>query len=145
MGTGPERVAALMGGTPILGRRIRTATELREAVQKGLPVEALSRVAEAVAGYDLGATQLKYQIVPKATLHRRTDRLSLEESERLERLARLMALAEEVWEDVGLAREFMNGVQPQLGNERPVDLARTELGGREVEELLMKIEYALPA
>jgi len=145
MSARPERVASLMGGTPVLGRRIRTATELRDAVQRGLPVAALSRVAEAVAGYDLGATQLKYQIVPKATLHRRTDRLSVEESERLERLARLMTLAEEVWEDLALAREFMNSVQPQLGNERPVDLARTELGGREVEDLLMKIEFALPA
>ncbi|HEY0151127.1 MAG TPA: antitoxin Xre/MbcA/ParS toxin-binding domain-containing protein [Longimicrobium sp.] len=28
--------------------------------------------------------------------------------------------------------------------ERPIDLARTDLGAREVEELLMRIEYALP-
>jgi uncharacterized protein (DUF2384 family) len=32
-----------------------------------------------------------------------------------------------------------------LGGERPLDLARTDLGARQVEELLMKLEYALPA
>jgi putative toxin-antitoxin system antitoxin component (TIGR02293 family) len=82
--------------------------------------------------------------VPKATLHRRRRRLSPEDSERLERLARLAALAEEVWEDPTLASEFLTSPQPQLGGERPVDLSRSDLGARQVEQLLMKLAYALP-
>ena len=78
-------------------------------------------------------------------MRRPSTRLTPEESERLERLARLAALAEHVWEDAALAHEFLVSPQPQLGGERPVDLARSDLGAREVEALLHRIEYALPA
>jgi putative toxin-antitoxin system antitoxin component (TIGR02293 family) len=71
-------------------------------------------------------------------------RLDPEESQRRERLARMMAMAENVWEDADLANEFVMSAQPQLGGERPMDLARSDLGAREVETLLMKIEYSLP-
>ena len=54
------------------------------------------------------------------------------------RLARLTALAEYVWETEAHAHEFMRGEQPQLGA-RPIDLVRTELGRREVEDPLLRI------
>jgi uncharacterized protein (DUF2384 family) len=60
------------------------------------------------------------------------------------RIARMVALAETVWEDAGLAREFLTSEQPQLDGKRPVDLARTAPGSRQVEALLMKIEHSLP-
>jgi putative toxin-antitoxin system antitoxin component (TIGR02293 family) len=63
---------------------------------------------------------------------------------RRERLARIAALAEQVWEDDDLAHRFLTTPQPQLDGERPVDLTRSELGSRQVEMLLMKLEYALP-
>jgi putative toxin-antitoxin system antitoxin component (TIGR02293 family) len=68
-----------------------------------------------------------------------------EEGERAERLARMAALAERVWETPELAHEFLTSPQPQLKGERPIDLARSELGAREVEHLLMRIEHGLPA
>jgi putative toxin-antitoxin system antitoxin component (TIGR02293 family) len=108
-------------------------------------VAALARVAEHVAAYPAAAAELKYGIVPKATLHRRRTRLSPEESERLERLARVTVMAESVWEDRALAHEFLTSPQPQLGGARPVELARSDLGSRQVEQLLNGLEYALPA
>jgi len=66
------------------------------------------------------------------------------ESKRLQRLARITALAEEVWDVPALAHEFLTSPQPQLGGERPVDLARNELGTRQVEGLLFKLEHSLP-
>jgi putative toxin-antitoxin system antitoxin component (TIGR02293 family) len=122
---------------------VHTVRELRHAVDAGLPVPALDAVVRYVTGTRPGGAELKYRIVPKTTLHRRT-RLTAEESQRLERLARVAALAEQVWEDAELAREFLTNPQPQLEGERPVDLAASELGAREVEDLLMQIEYALP-
>jgi putative toxin-antitoxin system antitoxin component (TIGR02293 family) len=112
-------------------------------VEDGLPVRSLEALAGYLGANDIEAADVKNRIVPRTALRRRT-RLSVEEGERTERLARLAALAEQVWEDADLAREFLTGPQPQLGGERPIDLARTEPGAREVEELLMKIEYALP-
>lgn len=139
-----QSVARVMGGTRILGRRIRSLGDLRRAVETGLPVGALDAVIGHVASDRFTAAALKYAIVPKTTLHRR-QRLTAEESQRLERLARMAALAEQVWEDVDRAHEFLVSAQPQLDGERPVDLARTDLGAREVEDLLMKLEYSLPA
>lgn len=143
MSINAARVAEVMGGEGTLGRSISNVGELRAAVESGLPVTALDAVVRHVAHDDRGAAELKYRIVPKTTLRRR-QRLDPEESQRLERLARMTALAEDVWEDADLAHEFLTSVQPQLGGERPVDLARSDLGTREVETLLMKIEYALP-
>jgi len=138
-------VARILGGESILGRRVRTLADLRRLVEAGLPVASLTQVVRRLARSESAAADLKYRLVPKATLHRRRLRLSTEESERLERLARITALAEWVWEDAELANEFLTSAQPQLGGERPVDLARSDLGARQVEELLLKLEYALPA
>jgi len=143
MSINAHNVAEMMGGEEMLGRSVRSVSELREAVESGLPAKALDLVARHVARNDRDAAELKYRIVPKTTLHRR-QRLTADESQRLERLARMAALAEEVWEDDDLAHEFLTSVQPQLNGERPVDLARSDLGTREVEELLYKLEYSLP-
>lgn len=130
----------IMGGERVLGRRVRVMDDLRRAVEAGLPVQTLSEVTR-----HLGGPELRYRIVPKATLHRRKTKLSPAESERVERLARIVALAEHVWEDQALAREFLMSAQPRLSDERPVDLARSELGARQVEDLLWEMEYSLPA
>lgn len=145
MWTDPTSIARILGGSRTLGRRVRTIGELRELVEAGLPLAALDRVVGHVSEPGAAAAELKYRIVPKASLYRRGKYLTPAESERLERLARLAALAEHVWEDQALAREFLMSPQPQLDGERPVDLARSDLGARQVEQLLMKLEYALPA
>jgi putative toxin-antitoxin system antitoxin component (TIGR02293 family) len=137
-------IARILGGQRTLHRRIRTLDHLREAVEAGLPVEALELAVRHVAGTGPEASELKYRIVAKTTLQRRRGRLSADESQRLERLARMTALAEEVWESLPRAHEFLVSAQPQLGGERPVDLARNDLGTRQVEELLFKLEYSLP-
>jgi putative toxin-antitoxin system antitoxin component (TIGR02293 family) len=65
------------------------------------------------------------------------------ESDRLYRLARLAALAEEVFEDLDRAREWLRQHQRGLGDRAPLDLMRTEVGAREVEDLLGRIEYGV--
>lgn len=140
-----ERIAETLGGKRVLGRQVASLPDLMEAVERGVPLAALDRVVAHLAGEGPAATELRNRIVPKTTLTRRKERLSPEESERLERLARLIVLAEDVWEDDDLAREFLTNPQPQLDGERPVDLVRSDLGARRVEDLLWALEYSLPA
>ncbi|MGH3441866.1 MAG: antitoxin Xre/MbcA/ParS toxin-binding domain-containing protein [Nitriliruptorales bacterium] len=137
-------VGEVLGGRKVLEKEIANTADLAEAVEAGLPRASLEIVVERVTGDGREATDLKHRIVPKTTLQRRGARLSPEESERLERLARLMALAEQVWENRDLAREFMTSRQPQLDDERPVDLVRSELAARRAEDLLWTLEYSLP-
>lgn len=137
-------VARVLGGEAVLGRRVETTADLSRAVQEGLPVEALDAVADRVTDRGAEKRKLLDRVVPRATRYRRQHRLKPDESERLERLARVVALAEEVWEDPGNARAFLWDEQPGLGGHRPVDLAEWELGARQVEDLLFELEYSLP-
>jgi putative toxin-antitoxin system antitoxin component (TIGR02293 family) len=138
-----ERVASILGGTETLGTIVRNLHDLRVTVERGLSVKSLDSVARHLALHERDIVEIKHRVVPKTTLARRT-RLTPEESERVERLARIAALAEEVWENEELAHEFLHSEQPQLDGARPIDLARSDLGAREVEDLLMKMEYSLP-
>lgn len=124
----PERSSAALG------------PDLALALERGLPVESLDRVARLIAPDDPG---FKYRVVARATLarRRRGDRLTIEESERVERLARLWARAMEVWQSEKKARRFLGDPHPLLRGRSPLDLARTEVGGRAVENLLGGLEF----
>lgn len=137
-------IAGILGGERTLKRTVTTVDELREVVELGLPVASLRQVVRRLTGGAGEEAELTHRLVPRTTLQRRKQRLSPRESEHVERLARMTAVAEHVWEDADQAHEFLTSPQPQLGGRRPVDLAGSDLGTRQVEELLMKIEHALP-
>jgi putative toxin-antitoxin system antitoxin component (TIGR02293 family) len=86
---------------------------------------------------------LLHGIVPSATFKRRS-RLKLHESEKTERLARVIALAELLWDDAEAAQRFLSTPHPELQNRTPLDIAATELGARQVEDLVMRAIYGLP-
>jgi len=133
-----------MGGTAVLGRRIRSLRELDETVSRGLPKRALLLTAQHVYSSAGDARRAIFRVVPEATFKRRT-RLSAAESERTERLARVVAGAEYVWGDLEDAREWLTKVHPELGKQTPLDAAMSELGARRVEELLDRLYYGIPA
>lgn len=140
-----EAVATILGGAEVLGIEVHDLGDLERVVANGLPVESLRRTTRyAVAGAS-GVRRLADRLVPPATRKRRAgSALTPEESARVERLARLMALAEQVWEDHEKAQSFMARPHALLEDRAPLDLAATELGARRVERLLMKLEYGLP-
>jgi putative toxin-antitoxin system antitoxin component (TIGR02293 family) len=81
----------------------------------------------------------------KATYHRRkaSGKLDPSESDRVVRYARLMGRAVEVLESEDSARAWLNSPQVGLGGAVPLDYAETELGAREVEDLLGRIEHGV--
>lgn len=136
----PESIAEILG----LSHSIRTLHELESAVSAGLPKRALERLSARLYEDHRVASAYKFKIVPQATWKRRLKRLSLDESERTERLARVLAAAEHVWDDREQAREWMNKPHRELNGQTPVDAARTELGARRVENVLDKLFFGLP-
>ncbi|HEY1722095.1 MAG TPA: antitoxin Xre/MbcA/ParS toxin-binding domain-containing protein [Magnetospirillaceae bacterium] len=137
-------VARTLGGKRVIGKTLHSMAELDEAVQRGLPKEALVRVAEAVFTERAAQRSFIYDVVPEATFKRRRDRLSAAESEKTERLARIVAHAFMVWGDEDAARRFLLVEHPLLGGRRAIDVAMTEIGARQVEELIHGLEYGLP-
>ncbi len=140
----PESIADVMGGTAILGRRIRSIADLEMTISHGLPKRALRLTAERISTSAGDARRVMFRIVPEATFKRRT-RLSAAESERTERLARVIAAAEYAWNDRDDAREWLTKPHLELGLRTPFELAMTELGARRVEDLLDRLFYGIPA
>jgi putative toxin-antitoxin system antitoxin component (TIGR02293 family) len=141
----PQLIAAVLGGPRILGRRVRSVLDLAEAVEEGLPKAALRNTAARIVPDAAGRRELIYRIVPEATYKRRRDRLSPAESERTERLARVIATAEYAWDAAEDTYRFLTTPHPQLGGKTPMAAALTELGARQVEQILEKILFGLPA
>jgi putative toxin-antitoxin system antitoxin component (TIGR02293 family) len=81
----------------------------------------------------------------RATLHRRKiqGKIDKEESEKLVRYQRLLKKAEDVFGDAKAAREWLTNKQVGLGNAVPLEFAKMEIGAREVENLLGRIEYGV--
>ena len=81
----------------------------------------------------------------RATLHRRKAQGKIDrgESEKLVRYQRLLEKAGAVFGDAKSAREWLTHNQPGLGNVVPLEFAKTEIGAREVENLLGRIEYGV--
>lgn len=136
-------IAEILGGEAILGP-VRTLGQLNEIVERGLPKQSLRNLARVVFVDKRQQRQLMFRIVPEATFKRRKDRLSPGESEKTERLARVTAYANKVWNDAAAAREFLTTAHPLLARRTPVEAAATDLGARQVESILASIEHGLP-
>ena len=136
-----EKIATVMG----LGPSVRSLSELSRAVSRGVPKSALRRIAERVAESPGEERAVMSRIVPSATFKRRRKLLKPEESAKAERLARVIATADEVWGDPETARRFLRSPHAELGGRNPLEAAYSELGARQVEELLWKLFYGLPA
>lgn len=143
MAAEPAAIAELMGGKEVLGREVRTLADLERLVTEGLPRAALEHVAEHVFPEPARRRALIHSVVPESTFRRRV-RLTPVESERAERLARVMAEVYRLWRDKADTREFVTRPHPLLGGRSPLQAAMTNLGLREVEQLLAKIEFGLP-
>jgi putative toxin-antitoxin system antitoxin component (TIGR02293 family) len=141
----PRRIAEVLGGPQVLRKRVTSLEDLSEAVARGLPKSALRLAAQRACVGRREQRELIFGVVPEATFKRRRDRLSFAESERTERLARVIAAAEHAWGDQNHARRFLTAPHPLLRGRTPLKTSRTELGARQVEELLAHLVHGLPA
>ena len=106
---------------------------------------ALDRVARLLAP---GDTQFKYRLVPKATYERRkaAHRLSADESARLARVARVWAVALDVWKTEEATRTFLFRPHPMIEDRRPIDVViQSEFGAELVVEILGRLKYGTAA
>lgn len=144
LGTGI--VNACIEGQDISGRALSKGLspgQLIEAMKAGLPVEELDQLRSQL---DLPMEKLTARLgMSKATLHRRRNagRLDRDESDRVLRYARLLGQAVAVMESLESGRRWLTSPQRGLGGATPIEYAETELGAREVENLLGRIEYSV--
>ena len=121
-----------------------SATNLIKVLEAGLPVTELTDLQASLA---VPTEKLAPMLgISKATFHRRKGagkRLGSAESDRVVRFARLLGKAIRVLGDAEDARQWLNSPQFGLGGAVPLDYAKTEVGAREVENLLGRIEHGV--
>jgi putative toxin-antitoxin system antitoxin component (TIGR02293 family) len=123
----------------------QTLDELDFLVAQGFPKESLRFSIDQIYTHTDDRNRLLYSIVPEATYKRRRERLSPEESGRAERLARVVATANYVWDDADDARAFLTTSHALLKGRKPIDVAMTELGAVQVIQLLWRLFYGVAA
>ena len=141
-----EQISKVLGGSRVLGRRVSSMRELDDIVREGMPKTALDTFIDALGAEHYGefAMRLRNQIVPRTT-YKRVDRFNLQVSETTERMARLYAMALSVFDDAEAAVRFLANPHPELNDRAPFEAALTEIGGREVEEVIERGLHGLPA
>ncbi len=140
-----QQVLAVLGEEVPEGTQESLRLAVADLVAKGFFRRALDRVKAA-----LGVTDAELALslgISQKTIGRIRARpgarLSPAASDRLYRLAALYAMALEVFEDEQAARGWLKSEQMGLGGRVPLELARTEIGAREVERLLGRMEHGV--
>jgi putative toxin-antitoxin system antitoxin component (TIGR02293 family) len=118
--------------------------ELIERIKSGLKFGVLESLS-SVTGQPLAELASRVGIPPRTLARRKSaGKLSMEESERVVRLAGLYEKAAELFNgDVVSAQQWMSQSKKALGGESPLDYAATELGAREVENLIGRLEHGV--
>jgi len=134
-----------LGGRNMLGAEVASAADLARVVSRRIPLRALAHVQRRGLFTD---GEIQRFIIPARTRRHREakkERLTVEESDRLVRMARVQALAEDVFGDPERANRWLREPLGELSSTAPLDWARTEAGARLVEEILAKIDWGAAA
>ncbi len=161
-------VTAVLGGEKGLGQKISSRIDFDALIRKGIPWEVISHIKKAFNLQDEVIARI-IGVSPRTIARRRqtvkaparravvksgksrkdmltaasANRLSPVESDRVYRFARIIALAEDVFENKEEALEWLKSPQHGLGGLIPFDMLQTDAGSREVEELLVRIDYGV--
>lgn len=137
-----QKVAEILG----LPSSIHSYAQLEREVAKRLPKKSLNLLVRRIVPICTGTTVGRYshKVVPQATYNRTRELLSVADSAKILRIARVIALAEYVWENEVDARLWMNTPLAELRGSMPADAILTEAGAIRTEEVLNKILFGLP-
>lgn len=133
------RIELKLGATSI-----RSDHDLERIVKQRLPLHSL----DLFAGNGLSEDEIYSFVLPRRTLSHRKSRgesLTHEESDRAVRLARVISLAEEIFGEEAKAGRWLRKPKVRLSGRAPLELLRSDVGARLVEEMLLQLDYGLAA
>jgi putative toxin-antitoxin system antitoxin component (TIGR02293 family) len=113
------------------------------SLEAGLP---LSVIGDFVASSGLQLKDIYEVVIPARTLKHRRDRkepLNLDESDKLARLVRIHDQAVHVFGDKEKALRWLSKPKHRFDERTPLQMLRTDTGGRMVENMLGQIEHGM--
>jgi len=126
----------------LIGEKPASDFNLAEIVEHGLPVGSLT----LLKNHGLTFTEVSEIVISPRTLkHRkaRGERLSDDETDRMVRVARIIALANSVFGNPQKALKWLRTESDRMGGRRPLSMLRTDAGGRLVESRLWQIDEGM--
>jgi len=142
-GLGADHIARALGVSRGAARRHISGAELRATILKGLPYASLEALASRlhIARKDVVALLR----VPPRTLARRkrARRFDADESDRLFRIWRIAAQAEQVLGSREKASVWLRQANRALGGAVPLRQLDTDPGVRQVEDVLLRIAHGV--
>ena len=113
-------------------------------VRRGLPFRMLDEVAAAAGAGRMAMAAVIGMSPTTLARRRRSGTLTTEESDRLVRVARLVGMAHELMRGDGeAARRWLKEGHELIEGESPLERASTEVGGREVEQLIGRLRHGI--
>ena len=133
-----------LGGRAALGDEIASEADLARIVARRIPLRALTHFTRS--GFSEQEVA-EYVIPPRTRRHRKVRRepLTVDESDRLVRLARIQTMTEDVFGDATKANKWLREPLGILDGRSPLEVARTDSGARLIEQILAKIDWGAAA
>ena len=103
-------------------------------------------VIKRLNGLGLERSEIDTIVIPSRTLqHRRSrrEKLTVEESDRVLRVIRVLSLTESIYGNRERALNWLRKPHPRLEGRPPLSLLKTDAGSRIVEELLVQIDEGM--
>jgi len=138
-----ERIIELLGGPKTMGKAPHRSETLAPTIKRGLRFNSVLSLKALYAIPDKFMQQII--AVSGRTWARRmaSNQLSPVESDRLYRLARIIARTEEVFGSQAKASLWLQEPNRALGLQTPLSLLDTDEGARQVEDVLIRIEHGV--
>jgi putative toxin-antitoxin system antitoxin component (TIGR02293 family) len=137
-------VISVLGGPHVFGARAGRVNLLEE-VERGLPVRAYETVAEALELTPVEEDRLLQVSMRTRARWKKRARLDAATSDRLVRLARILALAVWVLESNESAVAWLREPSGVLGGRSPLAAIATDPGAEKVSNMLYQMEHGIYA
>jgi len=128
----------------LIGIKASDGMELSDRVKVGFPFKAFISLTKSMQLTNQRLAELVQ--ISGSTLNRRLKegKLKADESERLLRISRIYTLSLNLFDgNSSSARKWLSSSNRALGGESPLEASKTEVGSREVENLITQLEHGV--
>jgi putative toxin-antitoxin system antitoxin component (TIGR02293 family) len=125
---------------------MNVVAEAESRIRHGEATRLAPRDARKILARHFSTREIEGIVAPPRTFARRAaqnEKLTVEESERALRLARIGDIAERIFGNEEKAGRWLRDPNPVFNGRRPLDVLITETGGRAIETLLGQIEHGI--
>lgn len=137
------QTVSLLGGAKALGMMPRNSLDWVHLIRRGFPVLALDVLGRNIEATNAELAQMMGISVRALSERRRRKVLSHNESERLFRVARVIAQTEEVFDDLANSFAWLKEPNISLGRVTPMSLLDTQTGADLITDVLGRIEHGI--